>query len=548
MLPSRPTMSRTKRPTRRREERPRRVRVPLAATVGLLVFVLSAALYWPARNYDFVVDDEPLNLGENRELRLGHYAFFWTHTYQSMYIPVAYSAWTLLAESTGDGATTGPLRPAPFRIANILLHALNATLAFLLICRLTTTVWPAFAGALLFAVHPMQVEPVLWITEFRGVLSTSLTLGALLLWLRFRETRGTLTAIGASACVAAAFLSKPIAVAVPLIVLGIELLWPPLDRRRLAYPIAWTLASMPIIWITKAVQPATGVEMKTALWTRPFVAGDAVSHYLYKLVLPIDLANSYGRTPATVMATWLPYVLWVVPVTLVGLAWHLRRRVPVVSLALAIVLLFLAPVSGLVSFEFQDYSTVADRYFYVPMIGVAMVVAWALARIPSRRWAGIGTAALVAGLVFLNIRQQPVWSSELTLWQHTVDVVPSDPKGHFGLGSALAAAGDDRGAIAHYQQSISIRPSDADVFFNLGNSERRLGRGSAAIAAYREVARLDPVHQAARANLLLLLLEAGEDEEALRVAAELRRLAPQHPAFDAIRRQAPQHPVLNPAP
>src|SRR5689334_15769596 len=91
--------TRSRRPGKIRNE-PRRIRLPLAATLGVLVFVLSSALYWPARRYDFVWDDEPLNLGQNHELRLGHYAFFWTHTYQDLYVPVAYSAWTLLAQST----------------------------------------------------------------------------------------------------------------------------------------------------------------------------------------------------------------------------------------------------------------------------------------------------------------------------------------------------------------------------------------------------------------------------------------------------------------
>ncbi len=533
---SRLTMSRTRRSATHQANR-RPSGAPLVATLALLVFALSAALYWPARHYDFVMDDQPLNLGENQELRAGNYAYFWTNTYQRLYVPVAYCAWTFLAQATSGGDTSDPLRPEPFRTANILLHALNAALVFLLIRRLTNTVWPSFAGALLFAAHPMQVEPVLWITEFRGVLSASMTLGALLLWLRFRRTRGTLAAVGASVCFAAALLSKPIAIVVPALVLAIEFLWPPIERRRSAWATAWVLAAMPIVWITKSVQPDTGVELKTAWWTRPFIAGDSVSYYLYKLVAPIHLANSYGRTPVAVMESWPPYVLWIVPVAVAWLAWHLRRRVPLVSLALAIVLLFLAPVSGLVPFEFQDFSTVADRYFYLPMAGVATIVAWAIEKASSRRLAALVTGAIVAGLVFLNLRQQPVWSSELTLWQHTLDLFPDDPKAHFGLGAALSDRGDDRAAIAHYQRAIAIRSSDADVFFNLGNSERRIGDRPAAKAAYRESARLDSDEVSARANLLMMLLEDGEDDEAQRVASELRRLAPRHPVFDAIRRQ-----------
>jgi hypothetical protein len=524
-----------RRPAKRREKK-RQTRVPRAAALGVLVFALSTALYWPARHYDFVWDDA-LNLGENRELRLGNHAFFWTNTYQRLYVPVAYSAWTLLAQSTGDGGESVPLRPEPFRIANILLHALNATLVFLLVRRLTEAVWPAFAGALLFAAHPIQVEPVVWITEFRGLLAASLTLGALHLWLRFRQTRRILAAAGASLCGAAAVLSKPTAIVIPLIVLVIELLWRPVDRRRLAYAIAGTLASIPILWITKSAQPDAAVHMTTALWTRPLVAGDAVSYYLYKLVVPIDLAISYGRTPVAVLQNWLTYVLWVVPLALMGLAWYLRRRVPVVSFAIALVLLALAPVSGLVPFGFQNYSTVADRYFYLPMVGVALIAAWTIAQIPSRRWAGFGTAAIVVALVFLNVGQQPVWSSDLTLWRHAVDVSPGSAEAQFGFGSALAAAGDDRDAVAHYQRSISIRPSDPDVFFNLGNAERRLDDPAGAIAAYREAARLDPRHIGSRANLLLMLLQAGEESEARRVAAELQQLAPHHPVFDAIRRR-----------
>src|SRR5437016_1865953 len=127
-------MSRKKRPAKPRNEPPR-PRGFLAAKLAVLVFALSAALYWPARSYGFVWDDEPLNLGQNHELRLGHYGYFWSHPYQHLYVPVAYSAWTLLAQSTGDGGPAVPLRPEPFRTANVLLHALNATFVFLLVRR-----------------------------------------------------------------------------------------------------------------------------------------------------------------------------------------------------------------------------------------------------------------------------------------------------------------------------------------------------------------------------------------------------------------------------
>jgi hypothetical protein len=320
-------------------------------------------------------------------------------------------------------------------------------------------------------------------------------------------------------------------------VLAIELLFPPLDRRRLMYPLVWMLASVPVAWITSAVQPDTLVHTKTPLWTRPFVAGDAVSYYAFKLMAPVNLAVTYGRTPDAVMASALPYVLWIVPAGMIAIAWVLRRRLPTISLALAIILLFLAPVSGLVPFAFQNYSTVADRYFYMPMVGVSLIVAWTVAQVPSGAWAGTLSAVLIAGLLFLNVRQQPVWSSELELWQHTLDIFPHNAKAQFGFGAALAAAGDDRGAIDHYQQSIAISPSDADVFFDLGNADYRLGRTAAAMDAYRQAARLDPGHVGARANLLMRLLETGQLDEARQVAAELRRLAPEHPVLESIRRQ-----------
>ena len=172
----------TKRPKDRDQAPPRSAR--RFALVALLLFLLTVSLYWGTRGYEFVWDDQPLNLAGNQELMRNHHGFFWTRPYRGLYVPVAYSTWIWLKQVAEPADGSAVLQPHVFRTANILLHGVNTVLVLALLYSLVGSLWAALAGAVLFAIHPLQVEAVVWITEYRGLLASCFSLGSLVCYRR----------------------------------------------------------------------------------------------------------------------------------------------------------------------------------------------------------------------------------------------------------------------------------------------------------------------------------------------------------------------------
>ncbi|HEX4510477.1 MAG TPA: hypothetical protein VH328_10370, partial [Burkholderiaceae bacterium] len=310
----------------------------------------------------------------------------WQHAYEHLYVPLAYTIYAVLASlaqvavhvdaSIGQSISVTAL---PFHVASVALHALNVWLCFCLVRRLTDRPRVPWLCALVFALHPLQLESVAWISELRGVSSASLVLLALNVFVSSRQAQNSPRRAGLLAVAAvsllAATLCKPSAAAVPLVALAIDrvALRTPWRKALLAASVL-ALVVVPFVMLTRASQviPAAG---QSSPWQRPFVAGDALAFYVLKTVLPIDLGVDYGRTPASVMAHGWSYLVWLLPGSLLAVAFVNRQRRPLTWLGLLMFVCFLLPTSGLMPFSFQAYSTVADRYAYLALLGVGLVVA-----------------------------------------------------------------------------------------------------------------------------------------------------------------------------
>jgi hypothetical protein len=488
-------------------------------SAAILLFVVTAALYWNTRSYDFVWDDHLVNLSGNPPLLDDDYGFFWAHPYAGLYAPVTYTTWIWIKHISQD-ARDGDrvLVPEGFRTANILLHATNAVLVLYLLYLLAGSPWIAFAGSLLFAVHPFQVEPVVWITEYRGLLSSGFCLTALALYCRYRQTgsgRHLLVAV-ATVFYLLALLSKPTAIVAPLAAVAIDaFVFRPPGRPRWIVPVLWMIPAALVIWLTQSAQPANQDAVRPSVLLRPFVAADAVVFYLGKLIAPMHLSVMYGRTPPAVLQSWQAYVLWPIPLAMLGLAWMWRRTRPLLALGMVIVMIGIAPVSGLVPFNAQNDSTVADRYFYFSMFGVALAVTSVLIRAKQPRWIWIGTAAVASVLIALNLTQQPVWQSDLTLWDHASAEYPNQPQVHNNYGVALQGEGRHDDAIDQFNIALAIRPSFADAYGNRGASEAMKGNLRAALEDQTKSLELEPTFARRWYNRAVTHYRLGHLEEAL---------------------------------
>src|SRR5436190_14354781 len=370
-----------------------------------------------------------------------------------LYVPATYTLWWTLAKVAWQ-SDSAHLVAWPFHVANLALHALATLAVFALLRRLLRRDWPAAAGALIFALHPVQAEAVAWISGAKDLLGGLLVLAALWQYVAAFENADTPTrhravhyAI-ATALLILALLAKPIAVVTPLLAVVIDRLVIGRDWRRIAASAGpWFVLAVPCLVWTKLFQPSLHT-VAPAIWQRPLIATDALAFYLYKLAIPLGLAIDYGRNPAAALAAGCAYWTWLVPAAIAALLWWRRReaRLPIAAALFAIAAL--SPLLGLVPFDFQGYSTTADHYLYIPMAGVALAVAWAACHVQPRVAIGaVATVALV--LALLSARQVMFWRDSVALFEHTIAVNPDSYAAYSNLAaSALREARDEEKVLA----------------------------------------------------------------------------------------------------
>jgi hypothetical protein len=388
-----------------------------------------------------------------------------------LYIPLTYTYWSAIATvaRTPDANSPGAfeLNPYLFHIGNALLHALSGVLVFKILKRLLQTDWPACAGALVFLLHPVQVEAVGWISGAKDLLAGLLALTAVWEYLQFRSSPDPkwhrlhyALMLLASLC---AMLAKPSAITVPAILLIIDATLLGQTIRKSALTLSPIVLLAAIFAVVGALAQDTGNVSAAPLWTRPLIAGDALAFYVYKLLVPVRLCVDYGRSPADVISHGWFYFAWMIP-TLAGfLLWRVRRSKPMLLTGALIFFIAAAPTLGFTTFLFQRYSTTADHYLYLPMFGIACIVGELLRRQKSVAvWVGSATIALL--LTCLTIVQAGVWHNSRALFTHTAHVNPRSFMAQLDLASIAMEEGNLAEAEYRLQLCRDCQPyMDANV-------------------------------------------------------------------------------------
>ena len=503
-------------------ESPSRTRRSIAPI--LLLLVVTAAAFSEARSFDFVAWDDDVNLYQNERFIRGtpDIAYFWRTPFFGMYIPVTYTVWGLLA-AVAKQAPAAPgmpaLNPSIFHLANLGLHLLNVLLVFAILRRLLDKEWAAAAGALLFGVHPIQVEAVAWSTGMKDVLGGFFSLLALWGYLSYAaekraRPRGWKYA-AATLAYALALLSKPSSAAMPVVAWVLDCFLLRRSWRQATGALApWAILAVPAAIATKLAQdPDASVGFITPLWARPLVAGDALAFYLGKLALPVGLIPDYSRSPASILKSGQVYYTWLVPAALAGIAWTCRRRWPWLPVSLAVFVAGLLPVLGFTRFVFQELSTVADRYVYLSMLGPALALA-SLAVTCDLRWVRAGIGGILAVLAGLTLFQSLHWYGTQPLFEHTLTVNPRSTIAHNNLGALHYMRGDYARAATHYQASLEVLPNDAPVHDNLAMALLLQGKQEEAVRHWEEALRIDPGWARAHFNYGAYLASTGRMDEA----------------------------------
>lgn len=419
-----------------------------------------------------------------------------------------------------------------------LWHALNAVLAFLALRRLTGAIWLSAIAAALFAWHPLRVESVAWVAERKDVLSGAFGLATLWAYAGYAHARGAgKTAVGwylaSLALFAGGLMSKPMLVTLPLVLLVLDF-WPLGRITRQAWPrllgekVPFLALSAAVSVVTVVAQRQVGTLSEVLpLGARLANAAVAVARYLGKCFAPFNLAVLYPHPG------WWPTAAVVAAGCLIGaitaVAWAQRFTRPWLLAGWLWFLIALLPASGVVQVGIQS---MADRYTYLPLIGVTVALLWTLRSAltaPSLRSFGWLAAALVlTGCAARTWHQQGYWRDSLTLFDHTVRVTSDNYLAYNNRGHALYAAGRVDEAIADYRRSLEINPAYADAGNNLGHALAERGQPAAAIPLYRTALAAKPGHREIMVNLANALSDLGQLDEATRLYEEVLTREPQH--------------------
>jgi protein O-mannosyl-transferase len=480
--------------------------------LGALLLAITTLVFHRVVGFELLTWDDDLHITNNEYynpitwLNLFH---FWGYSYIYLYIPISYwffgaEAW--LAEQIGTGDPAVRFNPAVFHIGNLLLHLGCTALVYRLFVRLVRNAPAAFAGALLFAIHPLQGEAVCWVSESRGTLATLFSLLALHRYLDFvgvDPERGMFASqpydpprrrrkdyVTGTIYFALALLSKPSATAWPAVVFVIEVLllrqpW----RAALRRQALWFVMAAAIMGLTKYYQKTEFVHAKqvTSLLTRPLVAGDAYAFYLRKLVWPGETSFDYGRTTARAAESPWFYLMWLAPMAVAIILALDRRNQRVLLGGYLIFLLALAPVSGIVPFLFQSISTVADRYAYVPLIGLGLAAAAWIATRSRPEAAFLLCVTLLAFAAPITYRQTELWRDDPTVYGQGLKVNPQSFMARLHLGNRERAAGRYVEAIPYYERMLELRPDMVIAEHQIANCYYDLGRYDAAARGYQAI-------------------------------------------------------------
>jgi tetratricopeptide (TPR) repeat protein len=522
--------------------------------VGIALVAITLGVYGRAVGHRYVGIDDAVYVTQNARVQEGltsegvRWAFTTNHA--ANWHPVTWLSHMLDAELFGSG-------PAAPHAVNVVLHALTSLLLFLWLDRATRETWPSATVAALFALHPIQVESVAWIAERKDLLSALFWLLSMWGWLAYARRPSVARYLLVAMLFAAGLLAKPMLVTLPFVFLLLDYWplgrWPHGGGAEMAGPgptasPRWlVLEKVPLLLLSVGSSVATVVAQRAGgavvdLESLPLaarVANALVGYtvYLGKTIWPTGLAVFYPH-PAT-------YPIWRVAgaAAILGAisvaAWRWRRRRPWLVLGWCWFLGTLVPVIGLVQVGAQ---AVADRYTYLPAVGLFIMVAWGLAELVEIRGVRARTRSVLAALLLATLAaltwvQLGHWRDAESLFSHATRVTRDNHVAQYNLGLALARAGRIDEAVDRFSEAARIVPEYAEARHNLGTALLAQGRIEEAAVHLGEARRLSPEVPLAHYNHGRALETLGRSAEAAVAYRDALGLRPEWPgALDRLAR------------
>ena len=523
--------------------------------VCLLLAVITLALYNPVNRHPFVNYDDDRYVVNNPHVRQGLTAetvgWALTSTEQANWHPLTWMSHAIDCSLYG-------LNPVGHHFTSVLLHGMNVILLFLLLKWATGRLGPSLFVAALFALHPMNVESVAWVAERKNVLCTMFFFLALWAYGWYSRKPGWQRYLAVAALFAAGLASKPMVITFPFVLLLLDY-WPlarvrgagieagvqskvEADKTRPTF--SWSqlaIEKLPLLTmsaasavITMRAQQAGGAVRTTAevsFGARIATAIYAYAMYLWKMVWPARLAPLYPH-PGDSLAAWQVLVAALVLLAITAFAWRFRAR-RYLLVGWLWFLGTLVPVIGLVQ---VGEAAMADRYAYIPLIGIFVMIAFGVADWAEEKrlglWPAFAAAVVLVALAFVTHRKIGYWQSNYELWSHTLAVTENNFVAENNLGGALILEGREEDAHPHFEAAARINPRDPMSRSNLGIYLQNHHQMREAVAEYEAAVELtsDPGLLAQTyANLGAAHRALGEDEQARLSFEQSLRLNPNQP-------------------
>lgn len=520
-----------RRPAKSPQPAPMKRSVP-PVWLGLLLAAITIIAYLPALRGGFIWDDDAY-VTKNAMLTApdGLRQIWFSAHRQSQYFPLTYT--TLRFERGLWG-----LNPQGYHAVNVLFHALNALVLWLLLRR--WSVPGAWLAAAIFALHPVQVETVAWITELKNVQSTLFYLLAVWAWVKFA---GKPTAPPwrfywlALFFHALALLSKTTACTLPAALL-LVLWWrgEAIGWRRIVQVVPFLLLGLAmglvsVWWEGHLGNYVADAGVRLGSVDKALIATRALWFYAAKVFWPVNLAFSYPRWEIDASAP-LQYLGVAGCVALALLFWWRRHNVGRgVTAGVIFFVAALSPLLGFVPLYTFRFSFVADHYQYLACAGLIIPFAALISSrlIGQRDWRTVGlclAGGLLVALGLLTWKRAHIYADERKLWQDTLAKNPTSWMAHCNLAYSFLHEGQTSEAIRQFQEAIRLKPDDAEIRNNLGNALFRDGQTEEAIRQFQEALRLKPDYGDAHYNLGNTLMKQGQLSEAIRELEEALRLKP----------------------
>jgi Tfp pilus assembly protein PilF len=506
----------------------------LTIVICTLLALSVLVIYAQTANFGYVAYDDDQYVYQNTWVKAGltpsNVGWAFTTFFYANWHPLTWISYMLDFNLFGSN-------PGAQHLVNVALHLASTLLLFLALVRMTGQPWRCAVVAAIFAVHPLHVESVAWISERKDVLSTFFEMLTLLLYVRYTEKRSVGNYLAVAVAFGFSLLAKPMAVTFPFVLLLLDF-WP---LRRLAWPLQPAVLRRLFLEKTPLLAMAAVTSVLTFLAQRGYGAVASLSHlplaervanaaiayvaYIGKTFWPMDLAVLYP-VQQPVIGNALIAVLILAAITVAASKW-VRQR-PYLAVGWLWYLGMLVPVIGLVQVGTQ---LMADRYTYVPMVGLSIAVVWTIADLVKNRPA-LRIAATAATIPMLAIlagaayQQTAYWKTSRTLFEHTLAITKDNRIIQNNLGVVLADEGNSAEAVKLFHSALAIDPDYAEAQSNLGHELLKSGQSDQAQASLTKALDLNPNLVRAHADMGVLLASRGEFEEARHHLERSLNLAP----------------------